>query len=144
MRISPVLRSLACTAVATALLASPATADTSRTIIVMDGSGSMWGQIDGRPKLEIARETVTEVLGTIQADQEIGLMAYGHRERGNCADIELMVPPAAGTGAEISARVNEMRFQGMTPLSEAVRQAAEALRSTEEAATVVTILERAA
>ena len=26
-----------------------------RTIIVMDGSGSMWGQIDGRPKLEIAR-----------------------------------------------------------------------------------------
>lgn len=132
-------RSLARAALTTALVSSPAFADTSRTIIVMDGSGSMWGQIDGRPKLEIARETVTEVLGTIQADQEIGLMAYGHRERGNCADIELMVPPAAGTGAEISARVNEMRFQGMTPLSEAVRQAAEALRSTEEAATVVLV-----
>jgi Ca-activated chloride channel family protein len=92
-------------------LSAPAFAEAPRTIIVMDGSGSMWGQIDGRTKLEIARETITEVLGTIPADQELGLMAYGHRERGNCSDIELMVPPAAGSGAEISARVNEMRFQ---------------------------------
>lgn len=132
-------RSLACASLALCLVSSPVFADTSRTIIVMDGSGSMWGQIDGRAKLEIARETVTEVLGTIPADQEIGLMAYGHRERGNCSDIELMVAPAAGTGAEIAARVNEMRFQGKTPLSDAVRQAADALRSTEEAATVVLV-----
>lgn len=117
----------------------PAFAEATRTIIVMDGSGSMWGQIDGRTKLEIARETVSDVLGTIRADQELGLMAYGHREKGNCADIELMVPPAAGTGAEIAARVKEMRFQGKTPLSEAVRQAAEVLRSGEEAATVVLV-----
>lgn len=120
-------------------LSVPAFAEAPRTIIVMDGSGSMWGQIDNRTKLEIARETVGQVLGTVPADQELGLMAYGHRERGNCADIELMVPPAAGTGAEIAARVNEMRFQGKTPLSEAVRQAAEVLRSGEEAATVVLV-----
>lgn len=124
---------------AVALLALPAAAQTPRTIIVMDGSGSMWGQIEGRPKLEIARETVGSVLGTIPADQEVGLMAYGHRDRGNCSDIELMVSPAAGTGAEIAARVNEMRFQGKTPLSEAVRQAAEALRFGVEAATVVLV-----
>ncbi|MCU0900540.1 MAG: VWA domain-containing protein, partial [Cypionkella sp.] len=122
-----------------ALFASPVAAQTPRTIIVMDGSGSMWGQIDGRPKLEIARETVGTVLGTIPADQELGLMAYGHRERGNCSDIELMVPPAPGTGAEIAARVGEMRFQGKTPLSESVRQAAEALRFGEAAATVVLV-----
>lgn len=120
-------------------LSVPAFAESPRTIIVMDGSGSMWGQINGRTKLEIARETVTDVLGTIPMDQELGLMAYGHRERGNCADIELMVPPAAGTGAEIAARVNEMRFQGRTPLSESVRQAAEALRYSEDPATVVLV-----
>lgn len=120
-------------------LSVPAFAEAPRTIIVMDGSGSMWGQIDGSTKLEIARDTVTDVLGTIPTDQELGLMAYGHRERGNCADIELMVPPAAGTGAEIAARVNDMRFQGKTPLSEAVRQAAEVLRFGEEAATVVLV-----
>jgi Ca-activated chloride channel homolog len=120
-------------------LSVPAFAEAPRTIIVMDGSGSMWGQINGRTKLEIARETLSDVLGTIPADQQLGLMAYGHRERGNCSDIELMVPPAAGTGAEIAARVNKMRFQGKTPLSEAVRQAAQVLRSGEEAATVVLV-----
>ncbi|MFM2390785.1 MAG: hypothetical protein RLZZ437_2340 [Pseudomonadota bacterium] len=99
----------------------------------------MWGQIDGRPKLEIARETVSTVLGTIPADQSLGLMAYGHREKGNCSDIELMVPPAPGTGSDIAAQVNAMRFQGKTPLSEAVRQAAVALRYGEEAATVVLV-----
>lgn len=122
-----------------AVLASPALADGPRSIIVMDGSGSMWGQIDGRAKLEIARETVATVLGSIPADQELGLMAYGHREKGNCSDIELVVPPAPGTGAEIAAQVGKMRFLGKTPLSESVRRAAEALRYGEEAATVVLV-----
>lgn len=123
----------------TLVLASPALAETPRTIIVMDGSGSMWGQIDGRAKLEIARDTVATVLGTIPAEQELGLLAYGHREKGNCSDIELIVPPAPGTGAEIAAEVAKMRFLGKTPLSESVRQAAEALRYGEEAATVVLV-----
>lgn len=110
-----------------------------RSIIVMDGSGSMWGQIDGRTKLEIARETVAQVLQGIPAPQEIGLMAYGHRRKGDCGDIELMVAPAAGTGPDIAARVNTMKFLGKTPLSDAVRKAAEALRYGEEAATVILV-----
>lgn len=121
-----------------ASLAPPVLAQTT-TMIVMDGSGSMWGQIDGRTKLEIAREVVADVLADMPADRVLGLMAYGHRERGNCADIELMVPPSAGSGAAILDAVNAMRFQGKTPLSEAVRQAAEALRSAEEPATVVLV-----
>lgn len=127
------------TLAALAVLASPVLAETPRSIIVMDGSGSMWGQIDGRAKLEIARETVATVLGGIPAEQELGLLAYGHRERGNCSDIELIVPPAPGTGADIAAQVGKMRFLGKTPLSESVRQAAEALRYGEEAATVVLV-----
>jgi Ca-activated chloride channel homolog len=110
-----------------------------RTIIVMDGSGSMWGQIDGRTKLEIARETVAKVLGTIPADRALGLMAYGHRKKGSCTDIELMVPAEKGTSARILESVNKMRFLGKTPLTEAVRQAAMSLRYTEEEATVVLV-----
>lgn len=119
--------------------AAPGTAERPRTIIVMDGSGSMWGQIDGRAKLEIARETVAEVVAKLPAEQELGLLAYGHRSKGDCADIELVVPPGPGTAPAVLAAVNSMRFLGKTPLSEAVRQAAVALRYTEEAATVVLV-----
>lgn len=110
-----------------------------RTIIVMDGSGSMWGQIDGRPKLEIAREAVADVLTRLPAEQELGLIAYGHRSKGNCGDIELLVPPGKNTGQTVVGAVNAMRFLGKTPLSAAVRQAAEALRYGEESATVVLV-----
>lgn len=110
-----------------------------RAIIVLDGSGSMWGQIGGKPKLEIARETLRTVLGTVPETTELGLMAYGHRQKGVCSDIQLVVEPAAGTGTAIADAADKMRFIGMTPLSEAVKQAAESLRYTEEKATVILI-----
>lgn len=127
-------------ALAPLTVAAPAApADPVPTMIVMDGSGSMWGQIDGRPKLEIARETLTRVLGALPASLELGLIAYGHREKGVCSDIELMVPPRPGAGPDIAARVGAMRFLGKTPLTQAVREAAATLRSTETPATVVLI-----
>lgn len=110
-----------------------------RAIVVLDASGSMWGQIDGKPKLEIARETLKSVLQTIPADMELGLMAYGHREKGSCDDIELVVPPAKGTAGAISAAADSMKFLGKTPLSAAVKKAAEDLKYTEDKATVILI-----
>ncbi len=116
-----------------------ATVAQERTMIVLDGSGSMWGQIDGVPKLTIARQTLREVLAGVPASTELGLLAYGHREKGNCGDIELIVPPAAGTASLIVDEVDQMRFLGKTPLTDAVRIAAEELRYTEDRATVVLI-----
>ena len=110
-----------------------------RTIIVLDASGSMWGQIDGKPKLEIAREALRAVLKTVPTDAELGLMAYGHREKGSCTDIELVVPPASGSASAITAAADSMKFLGKTPLSAAVKQAAEDLKYTEEKATVILI-----
>lgn len=110
-----------------------------RVIIVLDASGSMWAQIDGKPKLEIARESLRTALQSVPADKEIGLMAYGHREKGSCSDIELIVPPQAGSASAIAQAADSMKFLGKTPLTTAVRQAAEALKYTEDKATVVLI-----
>ncbi|RWH06388.1 VWA domain-containing protein [Mesorhizobium sp.] len=105
----------------------------NKVIIILDASGSMWAQIDGKPKLEIARESLRTVLQSVPGDDEIGFMAYGHRQKGSCADIELIVPPQAGSAAD------SMKFLGKTPLTAAVKQAAEALKYTEDKATVVLI-----
>ncbi|MER9673586.1 VWA domain-containing protein [Mesorhizobium sp. M0208] len=110
-----------------------------RVIIVLDASGSMWAQIDGKPKLEIARQSLRNVLQSVPTDEEIGLMAYGHREKASCDDIELIVPPQAGSASAISAAADSLKFQGKTPLTAAVKQAAEALKYTEGKATVVLI-----
>ena len=43
-----------------------------QTMIVLDASGSMWGQINGKPKLQIAREALATVLEGVPADMELG------------------------------------------------------------------------
>jgi Ca-activated chloride channel family protein len=110
-----------------------------RAIIVFDASGSMWGQIGGETKISIAQKTLAEVLADVPAALELGFVAYGHREKGNCADIELMVPPGAATGNEIAAAANRLTPLGKTPISDAVRQAAIELRYTHDKATVILI-----
>ena len=120
-------------------LAQAQEATQEQAIIVLDASGSMWGQINGKPKLEIARETLATVLKDTPDSMALGLMAYGHREKGNCEDIELVVPVRAGSGGDIAAAAAKMKFLGMTPLSEAVARAANELRFTERKATVILI-----
>ncbi|MDV6227676.1 VWA domain-containing protein [Nitratireductor aquimarinus] len=110
-----------------------------KTIIVLDGSGSMWGQIGGTTKIEIARDTLRQVMSTLPEDTELGLVAYGHREKGSCSDIEIAIPPQKGTAGAIVDFADRLNPKGKTPLSEAVRQAAGELRIEENAATVILV-----
>jgi Ca-activated chloride channel family protein len=120
------------------MLVAPAVA-ADRAIIILDASGSMWAQIDGQSRIAIARDTLNSVLKGIPASLELGLMAYGHREKASCTDIELLVPPAAGTAGAISAAAAKINPKGKTPLSAAVQQAADLLKYTEDKATVILI-----
>ncbi|MEO7222902.1 MAG: VWA domain-containing protein, partial [Devosia sp.] len=119
-------------------LSLPAAAS-SRAIVILDASGSMWAQIDGKTRIEIARDTLKDVLSGVPAELELGFMAYGHRTKGDCTDIELLVPPEAGTADLIISAAMSLNPRGKTPLSDAVRQAAEELKYTEDQATVVLI-----
>ena len=120
---------------------SPASAfaESPRTILVLDGSGSMWGQIEGEAKISIARTVVGDLLGEIPADMELGLTVYGHRRKGDCGDIESLVPVGANTTEAIRDAVNGIKPKGKTPLSAAVLAAAEELKYTEEKATVILV-----
>ena len=110
-----------------------------QAMIVLDASGSMWGQIDGTPKIVIAREVLDRTIGSANPDVWLGLMAYGHREKGSCADIEILYMPAPSSGPEIAGTARDLNPKGKTPLSEAVRQAAIALNHTAQKATVILV-----
>jgi Ca-activated chloride channel family protein len=108
-------------------------------MLVLDASGSMWGRIEGRSKVEIARETVTGVVRAWKADDALGLVAYGHRRKGDCADIETLIPVGPLDAESYLSTVNGLNALGMTPLSAAVQQAAAALKSSERKATVILV-----
>lgn len=108
-------------------------------MLVFDGSGSMWQQIDGQYKVTIAQQVVSDLLDTLGPDETLGLVAYGHREKGNCADIETLVPPGRNTADAVRIAVAAIKPKGKTPLSAAVMEAARQLRFVEDAATVILI-----
>ena len=120
---------------ATVLMASAAAAQTddarpsesSRALLILDSSNSMWGQIDGEAKVEIARRVVSDLVADWPDDATLGLMAYGHRHEGDCGDIETLAPIGPlNRGALIDA-VASIRPTGKTPIAEALRQGGEAL-----------------
>ncbi len=122
-----------------ALVFSTATYAQDKAILVLDGSGSMWGQIDGEAKITIAQRVIADLLETLPDTNELGLIAYGHREKGVCDDIETLVMPGPNTRDEILAAVNAISPKGKTPLSAAVLAAAEVLKYEEDKATVILI-----
>ena len=128
----PALRALTAFVLSAVIATSASAQDRPNTILVLDGSGSMWGQIDGVAKITIAQEVVTTLLETLPESERVGLMSYGHRARGDCTDIEPLVAPAPGTRDAIAAAVAAIKPLGKTPMTDAVIAAAEALRYTED------------
>ncbi|TYB83350.1 VWA domain-containing protein [Maritimibacter fusiformis] len=108
-------------------------------VIVYDASGSMWGQIDGTSKLEIAREVMADLVNEWDEGANLGLVAYGHRRKGDCTDIETLIAPGPVYRGGFIETVNAIRPVGKTPLTAAVRQAAELLSYRDHPATVVLI-----
>jgi Ca-activated chloride channel family protein len=135
LRLTP----LAAALFAAALSTAPAASAEEKVILVLDASGSMWGQLEGRSKIEIARETVGGLVADWKPGNALGLVAYGHRRKGDCADIETLVDAGPLEARAYLGTVNALNPKGMTPLSAAVVQAARALRSSEQKATVILV-----
>lgn len=111
----------------------------SKAIIVFDASGSMYGQVPGGVKIDIAKKAVSDIVGSVDPAMELGLIAYGHRKKGDCEDIELLVPPQANSAAAILKAVMALEPKGKTPLTAAVIQAARYLKFEESKCSVILV-----
>ena len=110
-----------------------------KVMIVLDSSGSMAGKIGGMRKIDIAKQAVGNILGAIDPKTRLGLFAYGHRRKGDCSDIQQIHTIGAPNYSTMMQAVNRLRPVGKTPLSDAVRLAAEELKFTEDKASVILV-----
>jgi len=109
------------------------------TVLVFDVSGLMWGRIDGRTKIEIAREAVGKLTESIPQGTRFGLVAYGHRRGNDCGDIETVIAPSALDRGRIEAAVARLTPRGRTPITEALREAARALDAEKKGGTIILV-----
>jgi Ca-activated chloride channel family protein len=108
-------------------------------IIVVDGSGSMWGNLgtDKRPKIEMVREALRTLLPSLRTDARVGLSSFGHRRRGNCGDAEVIVPPEPDSALRMSVPVEKMNAMGKAPIALALRESANAIAGASPASIVL-------
>jgi len=111
----------------------------AKTIIILDASGSMWGEIDGEHKIDIARDVLSGTIKDWAASAELGLMAYGHNRKGDCTDIETLIEIGSVDPEAFTVKAAALNPKGKTPMTAAVQMAAEKLKYTEEKATVILI-----
>jgi len=125
--------------IGTVLLMPLMATDAPKAVIVFDASGSMWGQINGKTKIEIARDALKNVVKDWNPDVELGVTAYGHRTKGDCNDIEAVIPVGKVDKKRVVETVMHLQPKGKTPISRSLKKAADELKYTEEKATIILI-----
>ncbi|MCF8103557.1 MAG: VWA domain-containing protein [Desulfarculaceae bacterium] len=108
-------------------------------VFILDASGSMWGKAGGQTKIEAAKEVMAKAVPALPAEVRLGLVAYGHRKKGDCADVEVLVAPGSGDRAGLLKKVAALSPKGKTPIADSIKQTAELLKSKENETTIVLV-----
>ncbi|MBN1256007.1 MAG: VWA domain-containing protein [Deltaproteobacteria bacterium] len=111
----------------------------SNLIFILDASGSMWGQIEGTPKIAIAKEVLTGLIKDLPDDVYVGLVAYGHRRKGDCKDVEELVPLSPIDKKKLMAKIQEINPKGKTPITLSVQMTADKIKVLEDETTIILV-----
>ena len=98
--------------------------DVTQIDIIFDASGSMWGQINGTTKIEIARAAMQDLINGFKTKTNIqlALRIYGHLNK-KCTNSILEIPMAEGNHTAIIQKINSIEPLGKTPIAFSISQA---------------------
>jgi len=108
-------------------------------VFILDASGSMWGQVEGKAKIVIAKETLTSLIRDLPDDTRVGLVAYGHRSKGDCNDVEELFPLGPLDKEKLIEKIQAINPKGKTPITLSVRMTAEKLKTVEGETTIILV-----
>jgi Ca-activated chloride channel family protein len=106
-------------------------------IFIYDASGSMWANMGEVTKVEIAREVMVKTVDHVSKDRAIGLVAYGHRHKGDCDDVEEVVPVDGDMHETVKSRIAGIDPLGKTPLAASAEVTIERLKTNGLKATII-------
>jgi Mg-chelatase subunit ChlD len=110
--------------------------------IVVDASRSMWGQIDGKAKMTIAKEILHDASIWLPNDLDLALRAYvstSASDANDCADSSLLVPFGSQDRNGIRTAVSGLRPLGQTPIAYALNQSAADFSALDGEKTIVLV-----
>jgi len=111
----------------------------SNLMFILDASGSMWGQVEGKAKIAIAKEVLVGLIKDLPNDAVVGLVAYGHRRKGDCDDVEELIALGPLNKPAMAAQIQQLNPKGKTPISRSVRLTAERIKHLEDETAIILV-----
>ncbi len=108
-------------------------------MIIIDGSGSMWGKTGSQIKIKAAKNVIHELVSSLPPEVKFGLTAYGHRYKGRCDDIEIMIPAGSDDRKTLLNKVDSISPKGKTPIADAVKLVVNTLKTKENETTIIMV-----
>ena len=94
--------------------------------VVVDASRSMWGRMEGSPKMSVAKDILFSLSDWLPEDINLALRAYGSvtpSEENDCSDSSLLVPFGQQERESLRAAISSLKPRGQTPIAYALQQA---------------------
>ncbi len=108
-------------------------------MFILDASGSMWGKAGAETKIEAARRVMKTAVPNLPVEVKIGLTAYGHNRKGDCSDIEILIPIGTSDRNSMIDKVENLSPKGKTPITGSLQMVTDLLKQKEEETTIVLI-----
>lgn len=101
--------------------------ETSKVLFIVDFSNSMNETLNGKKKIHIAMDTLSQILPKIDPNIQTGLRIYGHRAGftylQGCMASKLTVPLAKNNAQNILNSIYGTKAVGWTPITYSLKQA---------------------
>lgn len=99
--------------------------------ILIDSSGSMAGTVDGKTKMEQAKQAVKEFAQSLPKNIRVSVSVYGHQgsnaekdKNVSCSSVEERYPLSPYQPGKFNQVIDSLKPVGWTPLASAIKQAA--------------------
>lgn len=109
--------------------------------LILDASGSMLQRLDGRRRIDVAKDALTELVrDALPAGSSFALRVFGHREADSCrTDLEIALAPLDRGAALAKIGAIEAKNLAKTPIADSLAKVAHDLAGVEGEAVVVLV-----
>ncbi|HMB30419.1 MAG TPA: VWA domain-containing protein [Desulfohalobiaceae bacterium] len=108
-------------------------------MFILDGSGSMWGKAGGQTKIEAAKQVMTTIIPELPKEVRFGLVAYGHRRKGDCKDVETLIQSGSTDKDALLKSVQAISPKGKTPIAASIKMVVDSLKTKENETTIILV-----
>lgn len=110
---------------------APANEETSPTMIVLDTSNSMWGEVDKVDKINTAKDSIKKLLADWPESHSLGIIGFAGKKKAECRQIKMLYPLSPLDLNTAQQAVQEVTPKGYSPIHYSLKKAQSILTETD-------------